>query len=142
MKMINEVGEKILPRKIDFTDSLVVRISPRIYSPRRPVLYVSIDELFAGSNPCAEIDLHRPQTCVRPSHTEGPCNGYPRSDCPQYRDPDALDAQTEQIAKDHDDYFWPHKNACPLCGCDAYVGAFVVECSMSSCKNFVYKKGM
>lgn len=42
----------------------------------------------------------------------------------------------------HDDYFWPHKNGCPLCGSDAYVGFSTVECSMLSCTNFVWKRGM
>lgn len=35
----------------------------------------------------------------------------------------------------NDDHRWPHKNGCPLCGSDAYVGFDSVECSNGSCSN-------
>lgn len=57
-------------------------------------------------------------------------------------DPHALDAEVEAIAKYHDDHFWPHKNGCPVCGSDAYVGFMRVECSNGGCQNFVWKEGM
>lgn len=31
---------------------------------------------------------------------------------------------------------WPHKNGCPLCCSDAYVGLSSVECSSEQCANF------
>ena len=52
------------------------------------------------------------------------------------------DRQLDEMCRQHDDYFWPHKSGCPLCGSDAYVGFSTVECCMSTCKNFVSKPGM
>lgn len=57
-------------------------------------------------------------------------------------DGESLDEETEALAKDHDDYFWPHKGACPVCGSDAYVGFASVECSNGRCSNFVHREGM
>lgn len=70
------------------------------------------------TNPCADIEID--------------CLGHTPAQAA------AFDAMCEA----HDTYFWPHKNGCPLCGSDAYVGFTAVECSMSSCKNFVWKAGM
>lgn len=57
-------------------------------------------------------------------------------------DGESLDGETEALASDHDDYFWPHKGGCPVCGSDAYVGFASVECSNGSCSNFVHRAGM
>lgn len=46
-----------------------------------------------------------------------------------------FDEETDRIAKAHDDHMWPHKNGCPLCGADAYVGFASVKCSNGGCKN-------
>lgn len=41
----------------------------------------------------------------------------------------------EELNRMHDEYRWPHKGGCPLCGSDAYVGFDSVECSNGSCSN-------
>lgn len=55
---------------------------------------------------------------------------------------DAPDPALEAICKDHDNHFWPHKNGCPVCGSDAYVGFSRVECSNTHCQNWFYREGM
>lgn len=55
---------------------------------------------------------------------------------------DVLNPETEDIAKAHDDYFWPHKEGCSICGSDAYVGFATVECSNTHCQNWRHREGM
>lgn len=57
--------------------------------------------------------------------------------------PDSIGrSQLDAICEDHDKYFWPHKNGCPMCGQDAYVGFSHVECSNSGCQNWFHREGM
>ena len=51
-------------------------------------------------------------------------------------------SQLDAICEDHDTHFWPHKNGCPVCGSDAYVGFSRVECSNTRCQNWFYREGM
>lgn len=57
-------------------------------------------------------------------------------------DPIPFDAQLEEMCRQHDDHFWPHKNGCPLCGSDAYIGFDRVECCRATCQNWHYREGM
>lgn len=41
----------------------------------------------------------------------------------------------EKQNQEHDDYMWPHKGGCTLCGADAYVGFNSIDCSNGGCDN-------
>ena len=75
-----------------------------------------------------------------------PANEYNDTDPFIERIPEWMVLDEEGVAyddgKEDDDCFWPHKNGCPICGSDAYVGFDRVECSLSSCQNFVERGGM
>jgi hypothetical protein len=55
---------------------------------------------------------------------------------------DSPDPQLDVICEEHDRHFWPHKNGCPACGHDAYVGFAIVECCNTHCRNHVWREGM
>lgn len=98
---------------IDGTDSYTLRVAAEQKVPQ-----VSIDFLIPGHTK---------------AYDDGPTN---------YDESPAVTRMIDTIAAEHDDYFWPHKNGCPVCGDDAYVGFATVECCTPSCTNFVYKEGM
>jgi len=110
---------------MSYTDGIFEITKPRIQPMPLPTsLLFDFDRRWGGVNPCVEIDL--PIAAVP----------YP------VKDPDGLDPETEVMARAHDDHFWPHRNGCPLCGSDAYVGFVRVECSNGNCGNFVHREGM
>lgn len=96
----------------------VSAVEPKLYPgiPKKSVFFFDIEEHLLPEGDDSDLD----------------CLGMNKHQADEF----------DAMCQARDDYFWPHKNGCPACGSDAYVGFAKVECSMSTCQNFVWKAGM
>lgn len=107
-------------------------ITPIVYAPYRPVQFVISLPAIEPADRIGFVALDFPKLRNFDSTPIGAT----------VSDPDVLSAETEEVARAHDDHFWPHRKGCPTCGSDAYVGFVRVECSNGGCTNFVHRPGM